>query len=211
MKNFLIIIKAIVSLEPLQSYSTDKTNPCQAMKRKKSIFEIPIFEIDIDLNRIDVPDGLYKRMWESKVKSNIDSCVQPSKETLEYLIDKMTECFSELHDKIDAIEFCQIWRNKYEQSDFQGYHTHSVTNWSFIIYEDVEISKTEFINPNMSDILNQCHMPDSKDFPVKYVPNLESGKMILFPSWLPHQVLNGNVGSTISGNIKCHVKGLTFK
>jgi len=170
---------------------------------KKSIFEIPIFEIEVDLNRINIPDAPYKKTWESGVQSTFSSGLNAPKETLLYLTEKISECFEQLKDPIEGIQFCGIWRNKYNLDDFQDYHIHSVTNWSFVIYETVKVSRTQFLNPNMTGILNQCHHNDSKDFPVMYKPKLKTGDMILFPSWLPHQVTSGNVGTTISGNIKC--------
>ena len=95
--------------------------------------------------------------------------------------------------------------NKYEENDFQGYHTHSNTTWSFIVYEDVEEGKTQFFNPAFSDIQNQCPQGNSLDMPASYMPNLKSGWMVLFPSWIAHQVLPGNKGTTISGNVTVHV------
>ena len=42
----------------------------------------------------------------------------------------------------------EIWRNKYETpQDFQDPHIHCYSQWSFIIYEDVDVSRTVFLNP----------------------------------------------------------------
>jgi hypothetical protein len=169
---------------------------------KKSIFDIVIFEIKVDLSRIDVPDAPYKKSWESGVQTTFSAGLTPPKETLLYLTEKISECFTQLKDPVKGIKFENVWRNKYEKHDYQDYHIHSSSNWSFVIYESVEISRTQFINPNMTAILNQCHN-SPKDFPTLYNPKLKQGDMIIFPSWLPHQVASGNIGTTISGNIKC--------
>jgi hypothetical protein len=41
--------------------------------------------------------------------------------------------------------------------------------------------------------------------PLYYEPELSAGNMIIFPSYIGHQVRPGNTGVTISGNI-----GVTF-
>ena len=169
---------------------------------KKSIFDIAIFEIEVDLSRINVPDAPYKKSWESGVQTTFSAGLTPPKETLLYLTEKISECFIQLKDPVKGIKFENVWRNKYEKHDYQDYHIHSSSNWSFVIYESVQISRTQFINPNMTAILNQSHN-SPKDFPTLYNPKLKQGDMIIFPSWLPHQVASGNIGTTISGNIKC--------
>ena len=78
---------------------------------------------------------------------------------------------SDFKDPVTKISFDGIWKNKYGVNDFQGYHIHSNTTWSFIIYEDVEESKTQFINPSINDIRHPCsHLREKKesiDMPVE--------------------------------------------
>ena len=89
--------------------------------------------------------------------------------------------------------------------DYQGYHSHAKTTWSFIINHSVEETKTQFFNPYIKDIQNQTPLHTSEDMPTIYMPRLKRGQMILFPSWVAHQVLAGNTGITISGNVRCRV------
>ena len=103
------------------------------------------------------------------------------------------------------IDIENIWKNKYDETDFQGYHIHSQTTWSFIINYSVEETKTQFFNPYFKDIQNQTPRRISEDMPIIYMPKLKRGQMILFPSWVAHQVIAGNKGITISGNVKCRV------
>jgi hypothetical protein len=176
--------------------------------KKHDLFSIPVFEFEVDLKKINIPEMPYRRTWESRVYSTFDVSdkINPPLDTLQYLSNKVLECFDQISGKVDYVKFVRIWRNKYEGTDYQGYHTHPGSNWSFIIYEDVSRSKTQFINPNQSDIWNQNH--PTQIFPTDYEPKLRSGNMILFPSWLPHQVLPGNSGTTISGNLICFTDGV---
>ena len=107
---------------------------------------------------------------------------------------------------VDYIDIVDVWKNYYLITDYQGYHTHSNTMWSFIINHSVEETKTQFFNPYIADIQNQTPLHNSKDMPTIYMPKLKRGQMILFPSWVAHQVLAGNTGITISGNVKCMVQ-----
>lgn len=180
---------------------------------KKNIFCVPIFEFDVDLNYINVPasEEHFAPTWESKVQSTFRSrnLSRVPKDTVRYLTDKIVSCLRELEDPVDYIQIENIWKNKYDVHDFQGYHTHSNTTWSFIIYETVQKSQTRFISPYMNDIQNQTVYGQSIDMPTFYKPELGPGSMILFPSWVGHQVLPGNEGTTISGNVKCFVRGVT--
>ena len=174
---------------------------------RKDIFSIPIFEFEVDLKFINVPvkEEQYKRLWESKVPTSFGSRTKIPRGTYPYLSSKIIKCLRTLKDPVDKITIDNLWKNKYEENDFQGYHTHSHTTWSFIVYEDVEEGKTQFFNPAFSDIQNQCPQGNSLDMPASYMPNLKSGWMVLFPSWIAHQVLPGNKGTTISGNVTVHV------
>ena len=75
----------------------------------------------------------------------------------------------------------------------------------FIINYSVEETKTQFFNPYFNDIQNQTPRRISEDMPIIYMPKLKRGQMIMFPSWVAHQVIAGNKGITISGNVKCRV------
>ena len=51
-------------------------------------------------------------------------------------------------------------------------------------------------------IQNQAHAICSKDHEYIFEPKIPPGHMILFPSWIEHQVRPGNEGHTIAGNIE---------
>ena len=93
-----------------------------------------------------------------------------------------------------------MWRNKYTKADWQDPHIHSGAQWSFIIYESVEYSKTVFMNPSRKVIMNQWAMYGNV-IPMDFIPKIPSGHIVIFPSWVEHFVTSGNEGTTIAGNV----------
>ena len=166
---------------------------------RKDLFAIPIFEERIDLERIILYESEYHPTFESGLLTTMKKQrVKPT--TSDYIIEVFKPCLESLGDNFSNIVVDQVWRNKYSPTDYQGYHIHPHTQWSFIIYETIEESKTMFIHPAMIQIQNQIHST-SKAMPIHYEPNLEAGHIIFFPSFLGHQVRPGNTGQTIAGNI----------
>ena len=155
---------------------------------RRDLFSVPVFELKVDLDKLILP--------AAEVAPIPDT-------TLEYLSSLVSSALNTLQDKFDTLEFDMIWRNNYKtKSDYQGYHIHAKTHWSFIIYEHVERSRTVFCNPSHKEVQNQSLYESSLDIPLTYHADyFESGDMILFPSWLAHHVPSGNIGTTISGNI----------
>ena len=70
----------------------------------------------------------------------------------------------------------------------------------FVIYVDVEESKTVFLSPSRHNQMNQWgYLGDA--FPLDFSPKVSPGNIIIFPSFIEHFVPPGNEGITISGNI----------
>lgn len=171
---------------------------------KKTIFETILFIEEIDCKRIVGENETYRPSFESEIPTTLTSNFKLKDHSVQYLTDVIMNCMKELKDPVESIVYEMIWRNKYaKRSDFQGYHTHSHTHWSFIVYETVEKSRTQFIHPSMATMHNQLPTTNSKDFRTTFTPTLKPGTLIVFPSWLPHQVLPGNIGTTLSGNFWC--------
>jgi|TARA_B100001996_G_scaffold262628_1_gene204762 hypothetical protein len=168
---------------------------------KKHIFSVPIFELKVDLDKIKISEGKYAPTWESGIPTTYESRPHIPKDTYKYLHSVIAPCLNELRDPWSKLKFAQIWRNKYSSTDYQGYHIHPKSQWSFIIYETVENSMTMLMNPAGHLIQNHAPRGNSMDMPLYYKPKLSKGDMILFPSWVGHQVQPGNVGTTIAGNI----------
>jgi hypothetical protein len=178
--------------------------------KRYPIFEIPFFELKVDLDRVVIPESEFEPSWESGVPTTNRTQKPIPRSTLEYLTEVVSPALDTIKDKFLAMRFTQIWRNKYDEHTYQGYHIHPKTQWSFVIYETVPSAKTMFMNPSMKDIQNHSSSGarwngSTYDCALTYEPDwLGPGDMVLFPSWLAHQVRPGNTGTTISGNIILH-------
>lgn len=165
---------------------------------KYDIFSIPIFIDTVDLNRIQISDEELTPTWLSDTPSTMGKTHTVSDDTFQHIIEIFNR---NLKDMVGPNpRFGPIWRNKYSKTDWQETHIHPHASWSFIIYESVATSKTVFVNPSYKDIQNQLTnlLPE---FPLDFRPQLTTGDIIIFPSFLEHFVLPGNEGTTVSGNI----------
>ena len=168
---------------------------------KKELFGIPIFEDEVDLEKIVLPDADLENTWDSGTPTTfgtqkVDDVPQ---ETWKYLSEGVErnlyygECMGA------NPRFGHIWKNVYSKHDYQDVHIHPNCQWSFVIYVDT-YSKTSFLNPSMKDIQNQIGNQVIQ-FPLDYKPDLGPGSIIIFPSFLMHMVNTGEGGTTISGNL----------
>jgi len=163
------------------------------------IFSTPIFIDTIDLDKIDIGNPPTEKIWLSQTPSTLGQDHTVSEETVNYLAEVISNNL--VANLIgDNPRFGEIWRNKYQEHDWQDIHIHPHSSWSFVIYETVDSSKTVFMSPIFKDIQNHLGT-NLSDFPLDFRPQLKKGDIIIFPSYLEHFVMAGNVGSTISGNI----------
>jgi hypothetical protein len=163
------------------------------------LFSIPIFIDTIDLSKIDIGNPPTDRIWLSETPSTMGQEHKIKEETYSHL----TEVFvKNLGPELIGPNprFGEVWRNVYDENDWQDIHIHPHASWSFIIYETVEESRTVFMNPLYRDIQNHLGT-NVKGFPLDFRPELKAGNIIIFPSFIQHFVRPGNVGSTISGNV----------
>ena len=168
---------------------------------KKELFGIPIFEDEVDLEKIVLPDAELENTWDSGTPTTfgtqkVDDVPQ---ETWKYLSEVVERNLYYGECMVANPRFGHIWKNVYGKHDYQDVHIHPNCQWSFVIYVDT-YSKTSFLNPSMKDIQNQIGNQVIQ-FPLDYKPNLGPGSIIIFPSFLMHMVNNGVGGPTISGNI----------
>ena len=168
---------------------------------KKELFGIPIFEDEVDLEKIVLPDAELENTWDSGTPTTfgtqkVDDVPQETWKYLSEVVERNLyygECMGA------NPRFVHKWKNVYGKYDYQDVHIHPNCQWSFVIYVDT-YSKTSFLNPSMKDIQNQIGN-QVVQFPLDYKPNLGPGSIIIFPSFLMHMVNNGVGGTTISGNI----------
>tara|TARA_B100001996_G_scaffold366052_1_gene336411 strand:- start:425 stop:1024 length:600 start_codon:yes stop_codon:yes gene_type:complete len=175
----------------------------------KQIFGIPIFEDKVDLNIFKIaeepPEDL-QPTWDSGVKTTFNTKLELTQPVWEHLGEIIGRNLGPVGLMGNEPNIGHVWRNRYGENDYQDPHIHPNSQWSFIVYETVERSRTSFFNPSMGMIQNQlgnCHGA----FPLDYKPDLKKGDIIIFPSFLMHSVNSGQVGTTISGNI--YMKYLT--
>jgi len=168
---------------------------------KKELFGIPIFEDEVDLEKIVLPDADLENTWDSGTPTTfgtqkVDDVPQETWKYLSQVVERNLyygECMGA------NPRFGHIWKNVYSKHDYQDVHIHPNCQWSFVIYVDT-YSKTSFLNPSMKDIQNQIGNQVIQ-FPLDYKPDLGPGSIIIFPSFLMHMVNSGNEGTTISGNV----------
>jgi len=166
---------------------------------RHDIFSVPIFIDEVDLDKIDIGNPPTEPTWLSETQSTIGQEHNIPDSTYEYLIEVFNKNLGPSLIGANP-QFGQIWRNRYKENDWQDIHIHPKSAWSFVIYEDVLESKTVFMNPNFNDIQNHFGT-NCFELPLDFRPELKTGNIIIFPSFLKHFVRPGNVGSTIAGNI----------
>jgi len=166
---------------------------------KHNLFHVPFFIDQVDLDRIDIGEAPYEKIWLSKTNSTLGQQHEISETTYEYLIEVFGRNLGP--DLIGQNpRFGEIWRNKYEKNDWQDIHIHPRSSWSFVIYESVETGKTVFMSPLFKDVQNQFGS-SVPEFPLDFRPECKQGDIVIFPSFIEHFVMPGNTGTTISGNI----------
>ena len=169
---------------------------------RQNLFSIPFFFDNVDLSKISLIDKERKPTFVSGVQSSFNTHRIVKKETLTYLtklIWKNIECICK---GSFSIEISEMWRNVYTKNDCQEPHIHPKCQWSFVIYENINESRTVFQNPSRYLLTSCIDAYGVNDVFVESIkPKLTNGDIIIFPSFVEHYVLSGGVGTTISGNV----------
>ena len=169
----------------------------------KQIFGIPIFEDTVNLDIFKIPDEPAEDLqptWDSQVQTTFNTKLELPQPVWEHIGEIVGNNLGPVGLMGLEPHIGHVWRNRYREHDYQDPHIHPNSQWSFIVYETVENSRTSFFNPSMGLIQNQLGNC-SGAFPLDYKPQLKKGDIIIFPSFLMHSVNSGQVGTTISGNI----------
>jgi hypothetical protein len=166
---------------------------------RQDLFSIPVFIDQVELDKIKITESPFESTWHSNTPSSYLHQPDIHPDTFDYLssiIDRHLRSTGKyINPTISA-----IWRNSYSVTDTQEVHIHAKYQWSFIIYETVAESKTVFLNPAWKSIEAQLG-PYATSFPMSWKPEVKAGTIVIFPSFLEHFVLAGNIGTTIAGNI----------
>jgi len=169
----------------------------------KQIFGIPIFEDTVNLDIFKIPDEPAEDLqptWDSQLQTTFNTKLELPQPVWEHLGEIIGNNLGPVGLMGLEPHIGHVWRNRYREHDYQDPHIHPNSQWSFIVYETVENSRTSFFNPSMGLIQNQLGNC-SGAFPLDYKPNLKKGDIIIFPSFLMHSVNSGQVGTTVSGNV----------
>lgn len=166
---------------------------------KVDLFAIPVFLDKVDLSKIQMTETKYEKTFFSDVDSNYLFLPKLHPDSYDYLASIIESNLKETGQYIEP-QITAVWRNVYTEYNTQEVHIHADSQWSFIIYESVEYSRTVFLSPAWKQIEVTMGYHASA-FPPNWRPKLEPGSIIIFPSFLEHYVLSGNTGSTIAGNV----------
>ena len=168
------------------------------MRNPNAVFPAPFFIEPIDLDKISFDtEAEYTPSFMSRIPTTLGGDAL-SNESYQYIHGIIGECIGQFLNEPFVIG--QTWRNKYSKTDWQDPHIHSGAQWSFVIYETVEHSRTVFMNPSRKVIMNQWAMYGNV-LPMDFMPRISSGHIVIFPSWIEHFVTSGNEGTTIAGNV----------
>ena len=116
-----------------------------------NIFSIPIFIGNINANKIKFIKKIKTEdTWLSKTPSsynddNPDSIID--KKTIKFILETFADELTQVVSGTFELRLKNIWENNYRTEDYQEPHIHTGSDLSFIIYKDVEESKTVFLNP----------------------------------------------------------------
>jgi len=167
------------------------------------LFKIPIFIGNIDVEKININNQNFEKTWISETSSTYNesfkNVLNIEKEDIKYLLETMIKILEEKIQYPFELNLINIWENNYIDNDYQEPHIHAKSDFSFIIYKDVQEGKTVFLNPIRNFLMvytNIAHMFDDV-----FMPKCKTGQIVIFPSFLEHMVLKSSKQKTISGNL----------
>ena len=174
---------------------------------KLDLFGIPIWTGNIDSENIKLVDQNLQPTFGSEIKTTYHESnkgnIDP--ESLQYLYHVIKRLLAETVRIPFELRLINIWKNVYEDNDFQETHIHCGSDLSFVIYADVIESNTVFINPTQK--LTSAFFvgqPKKKDIlgVASFTPECRKNQIIIFPSYLEHFVKKTSSAITISGNLE---------
>lgn len=180
---------------------------------KISLFPITIFKTKVDNNNqiknllssniirnshhLDIPDGWITNKIKTSFKNEPKGMELFYKDAqyLKILSEKYTTCVNKIFDKEFLIDIKRIWYNVYTNGEYQEEHDHlsgpfNQSHFScihFLSFNSEEHHSPVFCDP-LSQLRNLSLEFESNDYRKKYIPKIEEGDLLMFPSYLNHFV-----------------------
>ena len=162
---------------------------------KLELFSVPVFIGNVDLKKIKLTAEVGPAFY-SKTPSSFNNENHLDPGSAKYITDTIAELLREKYHSFN-LKLTKVWRNQYVKQDYQEPHIHADSQFSFIIYEKVNKPHTVFFNP-AKYLIDAAHADFvSRDF----IPPVQKGQIIVFPSYVEHMVLKNSDQVTISGNL----------
>jgi hypothetical protein len=167
---------------------------------KITAFEQFLFEFDVPLDILQDTEVIARSLTYSQNQTNLTSKVQDTLRDLrmvpvrEWIDSKLEEVRTEVGFECDEIRTSIEWFNKSELGMWHHAHTHDNSFLSGIIYLTVSDSNTWFSVPSIwskTHTLLNLVQADREHLIFKYPTTV--GKMLVFPSGLPHSVSTHNM------------------
>jgi len=171
---------------------------------KIDLFSIPIYILNVDVDKIKLKNQTFKKRWLSGTEASHESEVKIDDESATYLLSCVSKLISKDIRGPHNLELSNIWENHYKENDFQEIHNHPQSHFSFVIYKKIDKSNTVFINPSVKLITSyyETNLCDNLSvFEENFKPECRQGQLLVFPSFVDHMVLKNNNSDTVSGNI----------
>ena len=181
---------------------------------KISLFPITIFKTKVDNNdqlkkllssniiqnsqHLNIPDNWFTNKLKTSFKNEPKGMELFNKDShyLKILTEKYSICINKIFDKEFLIDITKVWYNVYTDGEYQEEHDHfngpfNQTHFSCIHF--LSFNSEEHYPPVFCDPISQLRSLslefESNDYRTKYIPEIEEGDLLMFPSYLNHFVL----------------------
>jgi len=172
---------------------------------KLNLFSIPVYIGNIDIDKVKVTNQGFEKTWACRTNSSFNFQNTLEDDSAKYVLNVIYNLIRKDVQSPCKIEILNIWENRYENRDYQEKHVHPHSHFSFIIYKQIDESKTIFYNPAfypITSFYDSSFLTHTNFFKTDFKPMCKTNQIIVFPSFLEHMVRKNTKKSiTISGNV----------
>ena len=180
------------------------------MTTRTEVFPVTVFKSKV-LNNETLKETLVPNILDSldeletpedwvtnKILTSFDQELDFIEDNREILLNNYHHTIDEFFDKEYGLNFTDLWYNVYQNGEYQEIHDHlySKLNHShfsfihFLSYDKEQHQPPEFADPLRAMRYLSLEM-DSNNCGEIYVPQVEEGDLLMFPSYLQHCVPPG--------------------